>query len=341
MEVHHIFMQRCFDLARLGAGEVSPNPMVGAVLVYDGKIIGEGWHQRYGSAHAEVNCIASVKPEDRALIPDATLYCSLEPCFHFGKTPPCVDLVLQKGIQSVVVSNLDPNPLTAGKSLKKLEAAGVKVVTGILEQEGQYLNRAFFTWITEKRPYIILKWAQSMDGYIGRPGERTPVSEAPALRYVHRLRAASDAILVGTNTALTDNPRLDTRFYPHTRAPLRIVYDRAGKISNSSHLLDDSVDTWVAGPVREGIFQRTVFIESKSIPDLLERLKAANKATVLIEGGPTTHEKWISANYWDEIQIIQSAKLLGNGIIAPRLPSGVNLREKIEIGNDKVLIFTK
>ena len=213
MLAHETYMHRCFELARLGAGSTLPNPMVGAVLVHEGRIIGEGWHRQYGGPHAEVNCVAAVAEKDRALIPQATLYCSLEPCFHVGKTPPCVELVLRERIPRVVIANTDPNSKVAGQSVQKLRAAGVEVITSVLEQEGYSLNRIFFTWITEKRPYIVLKWAQSRDGFIGRPGERVAISSPETQRFVHRLRSEIPAILVGSNTALTDNPRLDTRLF--------------------------------------------------------------------------------------------------------------------------------
>jgi len=338
---HTPFLRRCFALARLGAGRVSPNPMVGAVLVYEGSIIGEGWHQRYGAAHAEVNCLAAVREADRVLIPRSTLYCSLEPCFHFGKTPPCVDLVIRERIPSVVVSNIDTNPLTGGQGLQKLIAAGVQVTQGILESEGYYLNRAFFTQITQKRPYVILKWAQSRDGYLGKPGERTPVSGPVALRYVHRLRSESDAILIGTNTVLMDNPRLDNRFYPYTPALLRIAYDRMGSIPDVYHLLDDSVETWIYGQSRAGNFQYTHFFENKGIPALLEQLRVANKAILLIEGGAITHKTWLASGYWDEIQVIQNKNTLGNGIPAPELPAASHLTETIRLGSDTVQVLRR
>lgn len=200
------YIRRCFQLARLGAGHVLPNPLVGAVVVHADRIIGEGWHRRYGEAHAEVNALRAVAEANRHLIPQSTLFCNLEPCFHFGKTPPCVDLILKEKIPRVVVANTDPNPLVAGQSIQKLRAAGVEVHAGILEADGRYLNRAFFTWIEKKRPHIILKWAQSADGYLGRQGERMDLTCLLAQRLVHRMRAEADAILVGTTTALWTTP---------------------------------------------------------------------------------------------------------------------------------------
>ncbi|GAB4492779.1 MAG: bifunctional diaminohydroxyphosphoribosylaminopyrimidine deaminase/5-amino-6-(5-phosphoribosylamino)uracil reductase RibD [Saprospiraceae bacterium] len=335
------FIRRCFDLAHLGAGSVSPNPMVGAVLVHEGRIIGEGWHQKYGAAHAEVNCVRSVSCENQSLIPYSTLYCSLEPCFHFGKTPPCVDLILEQKIQRVVVANGDPNPKVAGQSLAKLRAAGVEVVAGILEAEGHWLNRAFFTWIEKKRPHVILKWAQSSDGYLGKPGERTPVSDPAALRLVHRWRSESDAILVGTTTALTDNPRLDTRFF-FGKNPLRLVFDREGKIPSDFHLLDDSTETWVFGKKREGHFFKTDFFpvtDKVLIPNFLEKLFETNRATLLVEGGAQVLAQFLENGHWDEIRIIENSRRLGGGLPAPAIPPTATLKEQFDVGLDRAFIF--
>jgi diaminohydroxyphosphoribosylaminopyrimidine deaminase / 5-amino-6-(5-phosphoribosylamino)uracil reductase len=338
---HETYMRRCFELARLGAGHVSPNPMVGAALVYDGRIIAEGWHRRYGEAHAEVNCIRTVAPENRPLIPQSTLYCSLEPCFHYGKTPPCVDLILSEKIPRVVVSNADPNPKVAGQSFEKLRRAGVEVVGGILEAEGAVLNRAFFTWIEKNRPYIILKWAQSADGFLGRQGARTAVSGPLAQRLTHRGRSAADAILVGAGTAKIDDPRLDTRHY-FGPSPLRVAFDRAGALSPEAHLLDDSVETWTFGPQRGGDFTRTSFLPATKkveIPALLNRLKAAGKAILLVEGGATVLNEWLVGGWWDELQVIESAGRLGGGVPAPKMPVDVDLFSFDRIGADVVKVF--
>lgn len=320
---------------------MSPNPMVGSVLVHEGRIIGEGWHRKYGEAHAEVNCVRSVLPENKALIPHSTLYCSLEPCFHFGKTPPCVDLILEQKIPHVVVANGDPNPKVAGQSFAKLRAAGVEVVAGILEEEGRWLNRAFFTWIEKKRPYIILKWAQTSDGYLGKRGERTPISGPAALRLVHRWRGESDAILVGTTTGLADNPRLDTRFF-FGKNPLRIVFDREGKIPADFHLLDDSTETWVFGKKREGHFSKTDFLPSDGnilIPNLLEKLFETNRATLLVEGGAQVLAQFLENDYWDEIRIIENSRRLNGGLPAPAIPPTAILKEQFDVGDDQVFIF--
>jgi diaminohydroxyphosphoribosylaminopyrimidine deaminase / 5-amino-6-(5-phosphoribosylamino)uracil reductase len=334
-------MRRCFELARLGVGSVSPNPMVGAVLVHEGQILGEGWHQRYGEAHAEVNCLRSVAPENRHRIPYATLYCALEPCFHYGKTPPCVDLVLAEKIPRVVVSNTDPNPKVAGQSLQKLRTAGVEVIEGVLEAEGAALNRAFFTWIRENRPYIILKWAKSADGLLGRKGERTAISGPLAQRFVHRRRSESDAILVGAATAQVDNPRLDVRHY-FGRTPLRVAFDRPGLLPANAHLLDDRAETWIFGQPRSGDFRQTLFFpttEKIKIPVLLERLKTAGKAILLVEGGAAVHREWLEGGWWDELLVIENNRLIGNGVQAPQVPPHAKKAGCTKLGDDKITVY--
>lgn len=318
--MHELFMRRCFDLAVLGQSAVAPNPMVGAVIVYQNRIIGEGWHQQYGGPHAEVHAIRSAPQH---LLELSTLYCSLEPCHHYGKTPPCVDLIIAHKIPRVVIANTDPNPLVAGQSIRKMRELGIEVITGILEEEGKQLNRTFFTWITQKRPYIILKWAQSADGYLGKLGERTAITGPVTRRLVHRWRTEVDAILVGTQTALVDNPQLDSRYYPG-KNPLRIVPDFYQKIPDSAHLLDDTTPTWVIGPERAGTWEQTVFqpfSRENMLPELLAELYAQKKATLLVEGGANMLQSFIDAGLYDEIRVITNPqKILNGGIRVPSLP---------------------
>ncbi len=346
------FIQRCFDLASLGAGSVAPNPLVGAVLVHNGKIIGEGWHQRWGEAHAEVNCIHTVLPENKALLPYATLYCNLEPCSHFGKTPPCADLIIAQKIPRVVVSNVDPNVLVAGRGLEKLKNAGIAVTQGLLEEEGRWLNRTFFTWITEQRPQVVLKWAQSADGFLGKKEAQTAISNAPALRLVHRWRAECDAILVGAHTALIDNPRLDVRHY-FGKKPLRIAFDTQEKIPASHHLLDDSTETWIFGsplmpvkdrPNRAYSYKRTKFIQTVGkilITNILEALKKDNRASLFVEGGANVLGQFLETGFWDEIRVVENSRRLGSGIIAPNIPTSAVLKEQWILGDDTVRIFAR
>jgi len=337
-----LFIRRCLDLASLGAGSVSPNPMVGAVLVHQGEIIGEGWHRRWGEAHAEVNCLQSVLPINQSLIPYSTLFCNLEPCAHFGKTPPCADLILAHKIPRVVVSNTDPNPLVAGKGLEKLKNAGVEVVKGVLEAEGLWLNRAFFTWIIQQRPRVILKWAQTIDGFLGKKEERTAISSPEALRLVHRWRAECDAILVGSNTALLDNPRLDVRYYLG-KNPLRVVFDTQGKIPASHHVFDDFTETWIFGSThKEAKYAKTKFISTEKnilIPTILEALKNSGRAILLVEGGANVLDQFLEIGIWDEIRVLEHSRRLGTGVPAPKIPETAVLKEQFQVGEDTVRIF--
>lgn len=343
MPDHSIFMRRCFDLARLGAGRVSPNPMVGAVLVFEDRIIGEGWHQRWGEAHAEVNCVRSVASENQHLIPYSTLYCSLEPCFHFGKTPPCVDLILEQKILRVVIANVDPNPKVAGQSVAKMRAAGIEVETGVLADEGALLNRTFFHWMAKKRPYVILKWAQSANGLMGRSQERTPISGPWVQRLVHRWRSESDAILAGTTTVVTDNPKLDARLYGG-KNPLRITFDIEKKILAEYNILDDSIETWIFGPARSGDFSQTRFFPTtgRIEPEtLLEALYQANRAILFVEGGAMLHKQFIKSDLWDEIRLIENRNCLDGDLSAPAIPAAALLHDSFQVGPDLVRIFLK
>jgi len=337
----HPYLRRCFELARRGAGQVSPNPLVGAVVAHEDRIIGEGWHQRYGQAHAEVNALNSVAPEDRHLIPQSTLYCSLEPCFHHGKTPPCVERVMQEKLLRVVISNVDPNPLVAGQSVARMRAAGIEVITGVLEQEGAELNRVFFTSVTHKRPFVVLKWAQSADGFIGRVGERTTISGPVAQRLVHRWRSELDAMLVGAQTARVDNPRLDARLV-HGRPPLRIALDQKGDIPQTHHLFDDSQPTWILGPKRQGEWAQTLFMPvPASWEAFLYHLYDHRIASLLVEGGASVLRQFMEAGLWDEMRVLENPRLvLGDGIVAPRTGAGAIKVSTMDVGGDHVSVYT-
>jgi diaminohydroxyphosphoribosylaminopyrimidine deaminase/5-amino-6-(5-phosphoribosylamino)uracil reductase len=335
------YMRRCFSLAQLGAGWVSPNPIVGAVVVHNDRIIGEGWHAAYGGPHAEVNAINSV--QNKALLKEATLYCSLEPCHHYGKTPPCVDLIIKCQFKKVVISNLDPNPLVGGKSIEKMREAGIEVTTGVLEATGAWLNRYFFHWITQKTPYVVLKWAQSKDGRIAKMGEQTPISSAVTRRLVHRWRSELDGILVGTHTALIDNPQLDTRFFPSGRLT-RIALDSKGRLPSNYHLLDDSRETLIIGPPKKGTWKNTKFVSlnrTDSISSLLLALKEQGIATLLVEGGAQLHRSFLEADAWQEIRIIESTKVISEGVAAPILPSKLVRQQEYCVGDDQIRWFSK
>lgn len=328
-------MQRCIQLAKTAAGNVAPNPMVGAVLVHEGRIIGEGYHRQYGKAHAEVNCINAVVDADLPLIPQSTLYVSLEPCAHFGKTPPCADLIIRHHIPHVVVGCRDPFTEVNGKGIEKLANAGIKVEVGILEKECRELNKRFFTFHELHRPYIILKWAQSNNGKIaGLSNERMLISNAYSNRLVHRWRSEEQAILVGTRTALADDPALTTRLWPG-KNPIRLVIDLHLKLPQTLRLFDDAAATLVFNLHKNTIedFKDKSFIENNStafyqvtdnvsmVHQVLNALYHLNIQSVLVEGGARLLQSFIDENMWDEARVITNSDLLiPEGLNAPALP---------------------
>jgi diaminohydroxyphosphoribosylaminopyrimidine deaminase/5-amino-6-(5-phosphoribosylamino)uracil reductase len=327
-------MHRCLQLAKLGAGNVAPNPMVGAVLVYENEIIGEGYHQQYGQAHAEVNCINNVSNANQSLIEKSTLYVSLEPCAHYGKTRPCADLIIKNKIPNVVVACRDSYEEVDGKGIQKLQQAGVNVIVGILEKEALELNKRFFTFHTKQRPYIILKWAQSGDAKIARQDfSAVKISNDITNRLVHKWRSEEAAILVGTNTALYDNPSLTTRLWKGNN-PVRLVIDLQLKLPASLHLFDGAVKTIVFNQVKQEVQNRIVFHKlpdgDNIIPHLLNALYQLNVQSVLVEGGAALLQSFIDQNYWDEARIITNEQLaMGNGINAPQLKNNVLMNTEI------------
>lgn len=294
-------MRRCLQLARCGEAGAPPNPMVGAVIVCDSRIIGEGYHRRCGGPHAEVNAINSVKERD--LLSRSTIYVSLEPCAHYGKTPPCADLIIETGIRRVVIGCTDPFAKVNGLGIKKLREAGCEVQVGVLEQECRELNRRFFTFHEKHRPWITLKWAQSSDGIMGGDN-RITFSNALTQTLVHRLRARSGAILVGTNTALQDNPTLTTRLWPGPN-PLRLTIDRNGILPPTLHLKDNSTPT--------------VIYSHESIEEILADLYARGIQSLLVEGGAKLLQSFIDKGLWDEARIETAPLCLGQGTKAPTL----------------------
>jgi diaminohydroxyphosphoribosylaminopyrimidine deaminase/5-amino-6-(5-phosphoribosylamino)uracil reductase len=317
------FMSRCIQLAKLGAGNVAPNPMVGAVLVFDNKIIGEGYHQRYGEAHAEVNCINSVKEENKHLIEKSTIFVSLEPCSHYGKTPPCADLIIKNKIRKVVIGTKDINKKVAGKGIEKLKNAGLEVVTGILENECKALNKRFFTFHQKQRPFIILKWAQSLNGKIGSDtNERIIISNDYSNRLVHKWRSEEAAILVGYNTALKDNPALTTRLW-QGKNPVRVVIDKQLKLPSSAKLFSKETNTVIFNFVKNSIEKNLSFIKVKNencIEEILHSLYDLNIQSVLVEGGAKTLQSFIDTGFWDEARvIINEEMIIENGIDAPEI----------------------
>ncbi len=335
---HQPYMQRALQLAACGLGRVAPNPMVGAVLVYKDRIIGEGFHQQYGSPHAEVNAIESVK--DPSLISKATLYVTLEPCNHRGKTPPCTLAILQNKIPRVIISCVDENPLVKNKGIEALQNAGVEVITGVLEEKGRFLNRRFFTFHEQKRPYIILKWAQSENGYINeiKDGKdaQAAISNSFSQIFSHRWRTEEQAIMVGTNTAVIDNPRLTPRLWKGNR-PMRILIDRTLRVPPTHFLLSDEEKTIIyhnqteSSPLAQAKGNKEyVSLPNEGISLILNDLYARNIQSVIIEGGADLLNDFISQDLWDEARVFKSNKTILNGKKAPELPISPSLQENID-----------
>jgi diaminohydroxyphosphoribosylaminopyrimidine deaminase / 5-amino-6-(5-phosphoribosylamino)uracil reductase len=331
-----LYMLRCVELARLGSGNVAPNPMVGCVIVCRDRIIGEGYHQKCGEAHAEINAINSV--DDKSLLQESTLYVNLEPCSHFGKTPPCCDAIIQHKIPRVVISNVDPNRLVKGKGIEKLRNAGVEVSTDVLVDEGLELNKRFFTFQKKSRPYIILKWAQTEDRFIdvirhpAHPQKPTWITNEDARMLVHKWRAEEQAIMVGTNTAFLDNPKLNVRDWMG-KNPLRIVVDRSLRLPRNLHLFDGSIATLVFTQ-REVEEQDVRNVEYVTVPfdeyvpeHMLGELYRRQIQSVIIEGGAKLINSFLTANLWDEARVFTGKKYFGSGIEAPQMECSPSVTE--------------
>lgn len=326
MTIDEQYMKRCLELAKLGEQRTAPNPMVGCVIVHKGKIIGEGFHRKCGEAHAEVNAIASVS--DKELLKDSTLYVSLEPCSHFGKTPPCSDLIIKHGIPRVVVGTIDPFSKVSGRGIEKLKAACCSVEVGVLEKECQELNRRFFTFHKQKRPYIILKWAETHDGFIdilrnqSESGCPTWITNEMARIAVHKQRSTEQAIMVGTRTACCDNPSLTLRDWSG-KQPLRIVTDRFGKIDSSANLLDGSTDTLVITTQQyssHNLCRRLLISKTDDlISSTMNQLYSENILSVIVEGGACLLQNFIDRGLWDEAHIYVGNTYFKEGVKAPRL----------------------
>ena len=321
MIVDEKYMRRALQLARLGAGHTSPNPMVGAVIVGpDGTIIGEGWHRKCGEGHAEVNAVASVT--DASLLRDSTIYVTLEPCSHYGKTPPCARLLIERGIPRVVVGCLDPFVKVAGRGVAMLREAGIKVTVGVLERECRELNRRFMTAHTVGRPWVQLKWAQTADGYIALPpdaGENPLHMSTPVtMRLMHRQRALCDAIVVGAATARIDNPSLTTRQWPG-RSPLRVVLSRNLSIPQNLNLLTDGLPTIVYNSVKDEACGAVQYVKMDTADpqSWLEDLYRRGVTSVMVEGGTQLLQGLIAAGTWDEARIEVSSRRVGQGVKAP------------------------
>jgi diaminohydroxyphosphoribosylaminopyrimidine deaminase/5-amino-6-(5-phosphoribosylamino)uracil reductase len=334
-------MDRAIELAYLGLGKVSPNPMVGCVIAKDCKITGEGWHQQYGGPHAEVNAVNSVDDKDK--IKGSEVYVTLEPCSHHGKTPPCSDLLVSFGVKRVYISNPDINPLVSGKGIQKLKSASIKVNVGINEEEGSNLNKRFFTFHSKKRPYVVLKWAQTIDRFIARKNfDSKWISNEYSRQVVHKWRAEEDSIMVGANTALHDNPKLNIRDWPGiARQPLRIVVDPNLKVPADFFLFDGTQTTIVYNYIKSGSQKNITWIKlgrEEFIEGIISDLYKKKIQSVLIEGGARLINSFISKNIWDEARVFVSDNSFGDGIKAPDLYHA-SLVSKNKIFDDEIFYF--
>ena len=333
------FMQRVLELAKLGVGCVSPNPLVGCVIICDGIIIGEGWHRKYGEAHAEVNAVNSVN--DKEVLKNSTVYVNLEPCSHTGKTPPCADLLIKHRVNKVVIANGDPNPLVAGKGIEKLKKEGIEVVLGVLESEGRKLNKRFFTFIEKQRPYIILKWAQTQDGFIAHSNyESRWISSEFSRQLVHKWRSEEDAVLVGTKTAAHDNPTLSVRDWAGQN-PTRVVIDRFLRLPSRLKLFDKTQKTICYNVLKHEEHANLNLVrldENDFINQLVHDLYKQKIQSLLVEGGAQTLKLFIDAGLWDEARIFTSTRAFGDGIAAPTLKADLISQEFVS--NDSLKIYT-
>lgn len=335
---HEAYMKRAIELAMNGSGNVSPNPLVGCVVVHDGNIVGEGWHKKYGEAHAEVNAIEDVS--DKSILTECTLYVNLEPCSHQGKTPPCADLIISHKLQKVIIANQDINPLVAGNGIKKLRDAGITVIPDILAKEGLELNKRFFTYMQKKRPRIILKWAETADGFIARKNNDSRwISDVYSRQLVHKWRSEEDAVLVGSGTAWYDNPILNVRDWSG-RDPVRIVIDRYLKLGANQNLFSRKQKTICYNLTKDEASENLMYVSLKKdnfLNAMLQHLYKQGIQSVIVEGGGKILQSFIEANLWDEARIFISPQQFYSGVPAPRL-TGVLLDDR-KLDNDWLKIM--
>jgi diaminohydroxyphosphoribosylaminopyrimidine deaminase/5-amino-6-(5-phosphoribosylamino)uracil reductase len=345
MPDHQIYMRRCIELALRGAGAVSPNPMVGSVIIAEGKIIGEGYHQKYGEPHAEMNAVADViknHPHAEDILKRATLYVNLEPCAHFGKRPPCADLIIRYQIPRVIVGCRDPFNLVDGKGIEKLKEAGVNVVENVLLAECLELNRRFFTRVQKQRPYIILKWAQTSNHFFAPiDGTQRWISSTASKRLVHKWRAEEDAVLIGRKTAMADDPQLNVRLWNGLN-PVRIVIDKNLQLPSSLKLFDQSQPTIVFNSIKTELKGNIKYLELENFDNLLPemicyQLYLMDEQSIIIEGGANTISTFIKAGLWDEARIFTANTNWQTGISAPKIAGQLFSSESIE--EDKLEIW--
>lgn len=334
------YMQRALDLAQKGMGKVSPNPMVGCVIVCNDEVIGEGYHEQYGGLHAEPNAVNSI--EDKSIITNSTVYVTLEPCAHHGKTPPCAELLATLKPKRVVICNDDPNPLVAGKGIQQLKDAGIEVETGVLEEKGRSLNKRFFTFQEKKRPYIILKWVETKDGFIARKDfDSKWISGEESRKLVHQWRAEESSIMVGTNTAKHDNPSLNVRLVEGNN-PIRIVIDRELKLPVNLNLFDQTQETIVYNSIKSEVVGKVKYVEldfsSSVIDQVLENLYTDKVLSLFVEGGTFLLNQFLETDLWDEAKVFKSiTETFGEGIKAPLSPKNRVFSQ--QIGNDRLEFY--
>lgn len=334
----HLYMRRALELAEWGRGHVSPNPLVGCVIVHQDLIIGEGYHQHYGGPHAEVNAIHTV--ENQVLLKEATVYVTLEPCAHWGKTPPCANFLVENEVKKVVIATVDSSPLVGGKGIEVLKNAGIEVETGVLEKEARWQNRRFFTQIEKHRPYVILKWAQTQDGFVARQNFSSKwISGSQSRQLVHKWRAEEDAIMVGKNTALHDNPSLNVREWVG-KNPIRIVLDSRLELPKNLNLFDRTIPTVCYNSLKSESLDNLELVnlgDNFSIPDILKDLTNRKIQSLIVEGGTNVLSQFIENSLWDEARIFTGKAKFGAGISAPLLNQ--NPSETLSIGEDILNIY--
>ncbi|WP_276133892.1 bifunctional diaminohydroxyphosphoribosylaminopyrimidine deaminase/5-amino-6-(5-phosphoribosylamino)uracil reductase RibD [Polluticoccus soli] len=341
MAGHEVYMRRCFELAQLAKGYTLDNPMVGAVLVHNGRIIGEGYHREYGKAHAEVNCLESVADADHHLIPESTMYVNLEPCAHHGKTPPCASRLVKERVKEVIVCNIDPFEKVEGRGMEILHEANIATQTGVLEKEGWWLNRRFFCFHRHQRPYIILKWAQTESGFFA-PADRSrfQISNEHSKQLLHKWRTEEAAIMVGYNTALNDDPQLTSRLWPG-KQPLRIVLDERLQLPGTLKLFNNEASTWVINGQKDDDRGNIRFMQmpfNNLLPGLMNKLHQARMLSLIVEGGAHLIQSFIDAGLWDQARIFSAGADLPNGIAAPLLPNATKAFET-PLGFDTLHVY--
>ena len=342
MKTHEYFIEKCISLARKGILNVSPNPMVGCVIVNDGEIVGEGYHKEYGKNHAEVNAINSVK--DKSVLKNSILYVNLEPCCHHGKTPPCTDIIIKYNIPKVVIGCIDTFSKVSGQGIKKLKNNSVEVIYGVLEKDCIELNKRFFCYHINKRPYIILKWAKSKDNFIAPINQEKSfwMTSDESKKLVHNWRAEEDAILVGRKTVVADNPSLTVREC-EGKNPIRIVIDKELSLNEKSNVFDDQAETIVFNNIKTAIIDKITYLKAdfnNLNQDILKQLYNRDILSLIIEGGAFTINSFIENGLYDEIRVFTTNKVLENGIKSPNIPEIKNSK-KITINNDKLEIYIR